>query len=339
MMPRIAPKIAPKVAPKVARADVVGSLLRPHYLLDARNAWREGRLSEAEMQKAADRAVTEAVALQESAGLDAITDGEYRRFNFMATMGVRDSRDACLCGFETVVTDAGWMRLWLNPDGSDGGLVKTETGPRSLVVDKIAPGRDAAGEEFPFLKRAARRARAKFTYPAPSMHRIAWEPENSRGSYPTARDFLLDVRDHVRAVVKQLVDLGCDYVQLDAPNYSQWHIDPRIRAAFATWGRDLDKELIEDAEIDNSVFDGITGITRGIHLWSTIHRAPAISARWRMCARIQRWCWGSSPPRTADWRTRPQSRRASGKPRPTCRWSAWRSAHSAASPPASTPRP
>jgi 5-methyltetrahydropteroyltriglutamate--homocysteine methyltransferase len=251
---------------RIARADVVGSLLRPQYLLDARNAWREGRLTEAEMQKAADRAVTEAVALQESAGLDAVTDGEYRRFNFMATMGVRDARDACLNGFETVVTDAGWMRLWRNPDGSDGGLIKTETGPRSLVVNKIAPGRDAAGEEFPFLKRAARNARPKFTYPAPSMHRIAWEPGYSRGAYPTARDFLLDVRDHVRAVVKQLVDLGCDYVQLDAPNYSQWHIDPRIRAAFEKWGRDLDKELVEDAEIDNSVFDGLTGITRGIHL-------------------------------------------------------------------------
>jgi 5-methyltetrahydropteroyltriglutamate--homocysteine methyltransferase len=251
---------------RIARADVVGSLLRPQYLLDARNAWREGRLTEAEMQKAADRAVTEAVALQESAGLDAVTDGEYRRFNFMATMGVRDARDACLNGFQTVVTDAGWMRLWRNPDGSDGGLIKTETGPRSLVVNKIAPGRDAAGEEFPFLKRAARNARPKFTYPAPSMHRIAWEPGYSRGAYPTARDFLLDVRDHVRAVVKQLVDLGCDYVQLDAPNYSQWHIDPRIRAAFEKWGRDLDKELVEDAEIDNSVFDGLTGITRGIHL-------------------------------------------------------------------------
>jgi 5-methyltetrahydropteroyltriglutamate--homocysteine methyltransferase len=70
----------------------------------------------------------------------------------------------------------------------------------------------------------------------------------------------------VRAVVKRLIGLGCDYVQLDAPNYSQWHIDPRIREAFAKWGRDLDRELIEDAEIDNSVFDGITGITRGIHL-------------------------------------------------------------------------
>jgi 5-methyltetrahydropteroyltriglutamate--homocysteine methyltransferase len=256
----------PEIAHKTARADVVGSLLRPQYLLDARNAWRKGRLSDAEERAAEDRAVAEAVALQEQAGLDAITDGEYRRFNFMATMGVLDARDACLSGFATVETDAGWMRLWRNPDGSDGGLIKTERGPRSLVVEKIRPGRDAAAGEFPFLKGAAKRARPKFTYPAPSMHRIAWEPEHSKGAYPTARDFLLDIRDHIRAVVEQLIALGCDYIQLDAPNYSQWHIDPRIRAAFEAWGRDLDKELIEDAEIDNSVFDGLTGITRGIHL-------------------------------------------------------------------------
>jgi 5-methyltetrahydropteroyltriglutamate--homocysteine methyltransferase len=255
-----------KTADKIARADVVGSLLRPQHLLDARNGWREGRVSEAEMQAATDRAVAEAIAMQEAAGLNAVTDGEYRRFNFMATMGVRDARDGCLSGFATVETDAGWMRLWLNPDGSDGGLVKTETGPRSLVVERIAPNRDAAAEEYPFAAAQAKKARVKLTYPAPSMHRIAWEPEHSSGAYPTARDFLLDVRDHVRTVVKQLIELGCDYVQLDAPNYSQWHIDPRIREAFAKWGRDLDKELIEDAEIDNSVFDGITGITRGIHL-------------------------------------------------------------------------
>jgi methionine synthase II (cobalamin-independent) len=50
----------PKIAPRIPRADVVGSLLRPQYLLDARNAWREGRLSETEMHKAEDRAVAEA---------------------------------------------------------------------------------------------------------------------------------------------------------------------------------------------------------------------------------------------------------------------------------------
>jgi 5-methyltetrahydropteroyltriglutamate--homocysteine methyltransferase len=252
--------------PKIARADVVGSLLRPQYLLDARNGVREGRVSAAEMQAATDRAVADAIAMQEAAGIQAVTDGEYRRYNFMATMGVRDARDGCLSGFATVETDSNWMRLWLNPDGSDGGLVKTEKGPRSLVVEKIAPLRDAVAEEIPFAMAQAKKARVKLTYPAPSMHRIAWEAEHSGKAYPTARAFLLDVRDHVRSVVKQLTTLGCDYVQLDAPNYSQWHIDPRIRAQFASWGRDLDKELIEDAEIDNSVFDGITGITRGIHL-------------------------------------------------------------------------
>src|SRR5262245_13043316 len=134
--------------PKIARADVVGSLLRPAYLLEARGAWREGKLGDAELRTIEDRAVGEAVALQESAGIDAITDGEYRRSNFMATMGVRDARDAALSGFETVTTHANWLRLWRNPDGSDGGLVKTDTGPRVLVVGKIAPRRDVAAAEF-----------------------------------------------------------------------------------------------------------------------------------------------------------------------------------------------
>jgi 5-methyltetrahydropteroyltriglutamate--homocysteine methyltransferase len=262
--------------PKIVRADVVGSLLRPPWLLQARDAWREGKLGDAELRAVEDRAVEEAIALQEGAGLDAVNDGEYRRSNFMATMGVRDARDAALSGFETVTTHANWLRLWRNPDGSDGGLVKTETGPRALVTGRIAPRRDVAAAEFPFLAGHVKTARPKFTYPAPSMHRIAWEAEHSSAAYPTAREFLLAVRDHVRAVVQQLIGLGCDYIQLDAPNYSQWHIDPRTRAAFAAWGRDLDKELAEDAEIDNSVFEGITGIARAIHLC----RGNAPGGRW-----------------------------------------------------------
>jgi 5-methyltetrahydropteroyltriglutamate--homocysteine methyltransferase len=261
---------------KIARADVVGSLLRPAYLLEARRAWREGELGDADVRAVEDRAVAEAVALQESAGIDAITDGEFRRFNFIATMGVRDARDGCLSGFATVETDANWLRLWRNADGSDGGLVKTETGPRSLVVDKIGVRRDVVAEEFPFLAGHTRKARPKFTYPAPSWHRVAWEAEHSRGAYPTPRDFLLAMRDHTRAVVEQLIGLGCDYIQLDAPNYTQWHVDSRIRDAFASWGRDLDRELAEDAEIDNSVFEGIGGITRAIHLC----RGNAPGGRW-----------------------------------------------------------
>ena len=63
----------------IARSDVVGSLLRPAYLREARQGVREGRVSAAELQVVEDRAVREAIALQEAAGLDVISDGELRR--------------------------------------------------------------------------------------------------------------------------------------------------------------------------------------------------------------------------------------------------------------------
>jgi 5-methyltetrahydropteroyltriglutamate--homocysteine methyltransferase len=84
------------------------------------------------------------------------------------------------------------------------------------------------------------------------------------------------MRDYIREVVRKLIDAGCEYIHMDAPNYAQWHTDPKIRAAFESWGHDMDSELIEDAEIDNSVFDGITGITRAIHLC----RGNAPRGRW-----------------------------------------------------------
>ena len=64
------------------RSDVVGSLLRPAYLLDARARIERGELSPPDFKRIEDRAVDEAVALQEAAGLDVVTDGEMRRYAF-----------------------------------------------------------------------------------------------------------------------------------------------------------------------------------------------------------------------------------------------------------------
>ena len=64
------------------RSDVVGSLLRPAYLKDARARYASGSLSDAEYKRLEDRAVNDAVALQEQAGLDVISDGEMRRYAF-----------------------------------------------------------------------------------------------------------------------------------------------------------------------------------------------------------------------------------------------------------------
>ena len=66
----------------IYRAEVVGSLLRPQYLQAARAAFEAGDLSAAEFKRHEDRAVDQAIALQEGAGVDVITDGEMRRFTF-----------------------------------------------------------------------------------------------------------------------------------------------------------------------------------------------------------------------------------------------------------------
>jgi 5-methyltetrahydropteroyltriglutamate--homocysteine methyltransferase len=264
---------------RIARADVIGSLLRPEYLLEARKNVREGKATAAEGRAAEDRAIKEAIALQEATGMDAVTDGEFRRMSFIATIGVRDAELGPLTGFKTLVTDAEWTGLWKYPDGSFGGLTLPEDqtkARRSIVVDKIGVKRDIVADEFPFLKQNTKKAIAKYTFPAPSWHRIAWDPKHSKDAYPTAEEFLIAMRDYIRDVVKKLIDAGCEYIHMDAPNYAQWHTDSKIREAFESWGHDMDSELIEDAEIDNSVFDGITGITRAIHLC----RGNAPRGRW-----------------------------------------------------------
>src|ERR1700680_4725639 len=63
-------------------SEVVGSLLRPSYLVEARKQFESGSVSAADFKAVEDRAVNEAIALQEAAGIDVITDGEMRRYAF-----------------------------------------------------------------------------------------------------------------------------------------------------------------------------------------------------------------------------------------------------------------
>ena len=260
----------------VARSDVVGSLLRPDYLRDSRRAVREGRTSAAELRAIEDRAVREAIALQESAGLDVITDGELRRSSWVVTIPLREEAIpwAPIAGYEFLPADAGWWSLWKEPGGERAQVWTLPTRP--FVTKPITVIRDLVGAEYAFLKANAR-ARTKFTIPAPSWHRIFWHPEYSRAAYPTPEDFLRAVAAYLREhVVKKIAALGGDYVQMDAPNYAQWHVDPDNRAAFESWGHDMAAELVADAEIDDMVFAGIRGITRAIH----VCRGNAPGGRW-----------------------------------------------------------
>src|SRR5215469_10717591 len=124
------------------RSDVVGSLLRPTYLLEARTAIESGRLGGPEFKRVEDRAVDEAVRLQEAAGLDVVSDGEMRRYAFFGHM------IEALAGFDK---HGGWAIPFRDERGEQ--LVFK----RPVVVDKLAWRRSMCGEEFAYLRARANR--------------------------------------------------------------------------------------------------------------------------------------------------------------------------------------
>lgn len=154
--------------PGVARAETVGSLLRPPYLLEAREARRGGTLSEADLRVVEDRAVTEAIALQESVGLDVITDGEQRRLSWISTVNIVQDplRDAPLGGFSyRESTRTSFMTFWRDDSGQ---VVRRMNAPRAFITEPLRVDRDLIASEYPFLKSHAH-ARTKYSFPAPAI--------------------------------------------------------------------------------------------------------------------------------------------------------------------------
>ncbi len=239
-------------ASKRYRAETVGSLLQPHALLEVRKAYAEGAATEEELTKVEDEAVLRAIELQESVGLDVITDGEMRRSGWSLTRPF-------LQGLETREGRSSYPATVVQAPGRFSG-----TGTFAAVVEKIRPieGKHP-GEEFPFLKKHAT-APPKYTIAAPSYHRRYWSDTISTAAYDSCEAYLSDVRDWIHSIGAWLVEQGCDYLQLDAPNYGSL-CDPDNRAWHASQGHDLDAEIAFDAALDSSVFEGLD-VTRALHV-------------------------------------------------------------------------
>src|SRR5260370_10859015 len=138
------------------RADVVGSLLRPETLRLARQGARKGRVTPEALRAAEDRAVREAIALQEGAGLDVITDGELRRSSWVITIPLRE--DAAgrppLGGFEFLPADPGWGSRWKEPGGRRAHGGTNPTPP--FITQPVQVVRRGVSERAAFLKANAR---------------------------------------------------------------------------------------------------------------------------------------------------------------------------------------
>ena len=239
-----------------AHNDVVGSLLRPQALLDARQRFEQSEMQPAEFKRIEDAAVDAAVALQEQAGLDVVTDGEMRRLSFQS--GLPDSVE----GFGEVPLDA---YLWGDWHGDEYvGDRATERPPRLGVREPLRRRRHIAAEELTYLRGRTTRI-AKITLTSPSLYANLWSPELSLDAYPTLDSFLEDVVEIMRDEVRELARLGATYLQLDAPHYPLL-IDPATRAFYESQGWSLERWLDRGIELDNAVIAAAPGVTFGFHL-------------------------------------------------------------------------
>ncbi len=230
-------------------SDVVGSLLRPAYLAEARRQVESGHLGPAEFKRVEDRAVDEAIALQEQAGLDVITDGELRRYAFFGHL------IEALEGFDKF---GGWAIPFRNEQG-ERFVFK-----RPLIVEQLRWRRSMCAEEFVYLRARARRP-CKTTLISAQQAAAYYDPEKSRGAYTTRDAYLADVVDFTRREVQELIRLGCTYIQIDAPQYAAL-LDPSIREGYRQRGSDPDRLIDTCIEMDNAVIGDHPGVIFGLHV-------------------------------------------------------------------------
>jgi 5-methyltetrahydropteroyltriglutamate--homocysteine methyltransferase len=192
------------------RADQVGSLLRPRELAEARAKFRKNEISSAELKSLEDKCIRGAIQRQEAIGLQAITDGEFRRdwwhLDFLTQLD----------GVTAVV----------NPGPRFGGT--EEQPPIAAVTGKIGCSNPVFVSAFEFLRKNTRQT-AKLTIPSPAMlHLRGGRSSISREAYPDLAEFWRDAAAAYRKAIRQLADAGCRYLQLDDVSFS-YLCDPKIR--------------------------------------------------------------------------------------------------------------
>lgn len=216
-------------------ASVVGSIPRPAFVKALINS--NGQLDAAEYRRRMDAAVRYVVAMQEQAGLDVITDGEWRRKSYIGVIA------ELAHGFE----------LGHNP--ADGR-------PWTIVVDRLAPKQPGfIADEVKFLKSITTR-QIKATLPSPALlGERMWDPQKSAKAYPKRDDFVRDCVPVLRRELELLRDQGVSIVQIDDPHLCLF-VDPQVRSQYD------DAKAASDFAVDmvNQMVDGVSGVKLAVHL-------------------------------------------------------------------------
>ena len=211
------------------RADHVGSLLRPRYLLEAREQLKRGEIAADAFRAIEDKAVLEVIRLQEDVGLLGVTDGEVRRgswhMDYIYQIG----------GVEKQVSD-----LKVHFHNAAGDLDFT---PSALkVVDKLSLPTTIFEGAFRFLKDNVRKGLPKLTIPSPSMvHYRGGRKAVDETVYPEMDGFYADLSAVYASEIAKLDALGCTYLQLDDTSLAYLN-DPQQRKEIGEQGGDPEKQ-------------------------------------------------------------------------------------------------
>ena len=218
------------------RADHVGSFLRPKELLDARDAHKDGKMSAEELHAIEDGHIRDIVKIQEESGIQAITDGDFRRQSWSgdflgAIEGVRQNTGAPSASATSTPQQL---------EAPIGGIVKNWNPPTPKTEAKLGwPTGGIQHDSFGFLKSLTNRT-AKVTVPSPSMlHFRGGRGGVDETAYPDMEEFFTDVSAVWRSEMMDLADAGCRYLQLDDTNLA-YLCDPNLRQRAKELGEDPD---------------------------------------------------------------------------------------------------
>jgi 5-methyltetrahydropteroyltriglutamate--homocysteine methyltransferase len=205
------------------RADHVGSLLRPKVLRDAFRRHAAGELSAPAFTEIQNAAVRDVVRLQEEAGLEVVTDGEFRRSSYWGRFVERCE------GF--VIKPA--LFKFRDDHGHEVDFTAT------YAAAKLSRTQPLATDEFAFLREVTK-ATPKITMPAPStMHFYRCTDFADPKAYADAGRFFADLARIYREEIADLAKAGCRYIQLDEVAIAML-CDPAIRDKVAAAGQKPD---------------------------------------------------------------------------------------------------
>jgi 5-methyltetrahydropteroyltriglutamate--homocysteine methyltransferase len=208
------------------RADHVGSILRPAELHQARADFAAGTITAEELRAVEDTTILDAIRLQEEAGLQSATDGEFRRatwhMDFIYALGGISKAPGNLAV------------QFHNPSGD------IEWTPASIKVDgKIHIDETIFGDAFTYL-RDHTSVVPKLTIPSPNMVHYRGGPASiDPAVYPEIEEFWSDLAAAYADEVARLGALGCTYLQFDDTSLAYLN-DPVQRAEIAERGEDAD---------------------------------------------------------------------------------------------------